>query len=231
MKIVAFYNCKGGVGSTTLAGNFTTFAAERGVRVRAATLGPEHDLQPLIRRVGLDWHDALEGLPTEGDLLVLDVHSHIRCAELLRPNLWVMPMCNRTAYENAGRVLPSLTGPALWVWSSGTVYARRVPEDLRDRASVASVVIPRCPAVAESLANSAAAWSTPDGAGSPGARAMQALAHDILTRLHVPMAPPTSLPLGPQPKPPYPSLRGFLGREEQAQPELAAYFAARTHAT
>lgn len=231
MKIVAFYNCKGGVGSTTLTGNFTTFAAERGVRVRAATLGPEHDLQPFIRRAGLDWHDALEGLPTEGDLLVLDVHSHIDCAELLRPDLWVMPMSNRMAYENAGRVLPWLIGPALWVWNDGTVHARRVPEALRDRASFAPVVIPRCTAVAESLANSAAAWSTPDGADSSGARAVQALARDILKRLHLPLAPAMTLPLGPQPKPPYTSLRGFLAREKAARPGLAAYFAARTHAT
>lgn len=231
MKIVAFYNCKGGVGSTTLAGNFTTFAAERGVRVRAATLGPEHDLQPLIRRVGLDWHDALQGLPTEGDLLVLDVHSHTACAELVRPDLWVMPMCRRTAYENAKRVLPSLTGPALWVWTDGTVHARRVPETLCDRASFASVIIPRCTAVAESVANSAAAWSTPDGADSSGARAVQALASDILERLHLPLGPATALPLGPQPKPPYPSLRGFLAREEAARPQLTAYFAARTRPT
>ena len=117
MKIVAIYNAKGGVSTTTLAGNLTTFAGERGVRVRAATFGPEHDLSPFIRRVGLDWHDALEGLPTEGDLLVLDVHSHIDLPAVLEPDLWLVPMCNRTAYENAGRVLPSLTGPALWVWT------------------------------------------------------------------------------------------------------------------
>ncbi|MBA3545171.1 MAG: hypothetical protein H0T76_01670 [Nannocystis sp.] len=227
MKIVAIYNAKGGVSTTTLAGNLTTFAAERGVRVRAATLGPEHDLEPFIRRVGLDWHDALEGLPTEGDLLILDVHSHIRCADVLEPDLWIMPMCNRTAYENAARMLPSLTGPALWVWSSGVVYRSQVPEALRDRASFASVVIPRSPAVEASIGNYAAAWYTPDGEDSPGSRAVQALAHEVLTRLDISLAPATSLPLGPRPEGPYPSRRSFAAREEQARPRLAAYFVRR----
>jgi hypothetical protein len=62
-------------------------------------------------------------------------------------------MCNRTAYENAGRVLPSLTGPALWVWTRGVVYSHQVPAALRDRASFASVVIPRCPAMEASIVN------------------------------------------------------------------------------
>jgi len=227
MKIVAIYNAKGGVSTTTLAGNLTTFAGERGVRVRAATFGPEHDLSPFIRRVGLDWHDALEGLPTEGDLLVLDVHSHLDCPAVLEPDLWIMPMCNRTAYENAGRVLPSLTGPALWVWTRGVVYSHQVPAALRDRASFASVVIPRCPAMEASIGNDAAAWYTPDGEGSPGSRAVQALAHEVLTRLDIPQAPATSLPLGPRSSGPYPSIRDFRAREEQAWPRLAAYFARR----
>lgn len=225
MKIVAIYNAKGGVSTTTLAGNLTIFAAERGVRVRAATLGPEHDLERFIRRMGLDWHDALEGLPTEGDLLILDVHSHIDLPAVLEPDLWLVPMCNRTAYENAGRVLPSLTGPALWVWTRGVAYCHQIPAALRDRASFASVIIPRCPAVEESLISSAAPWYTPDGEGSPGSRAVQALAHEVLTRLDIPLAPATSLPLGPRPTGPYPSIRDFRAREEEARPKLAAYFA------
>jgi hypothetical protein len=128
-------------------------------------------------------------------------------------------MCNRTAYENAGRVLPSLTGPALWVWTRGVAYCHQIPAALRDRASFASVVIPRCPAMEASIDQlDAAAWYTPDGEGSPGSRAVQALAHEVLTRLDIPLAPATSLPLGPRPTGPYPSLRDFRAREEQARP-------------
>lgn len=227
MKIVALYNCKGGVASTTLAGNLVTYAAERGIRVCAATVGPEHDLEPFLGRLGLPWHDALESMPTDGDLLVLDVHSHTHCAELLRPDLWVMPMCNRTAYENATRVLPSLVGPALWVWTSGEVYSRHIAPELRARASFAPVVIPRCPSIADSVITASAAWSTPGGAHTPGARAVQALAQNILERLDMPLAPASALALGPLQRPSHANRHGFLSREARAMPALATYFARR----
>lgn len=230
MKIIAFYNAKGGVHSTTYAAHTALYAAERGVRVAAATVGPSHDLRPFMSRAGIPWYDALEGLPTTDDLLILDVHSHLRCAADLRPDLWVMPMCNRTAYENAAQVMPSLVGPALWVWTAGRVYSEVVPAALRDRVSMAPVVMPRSRAMAESGETWTPAWSTRIGARSPGARTMQALAMDVLEWVGMPLALPKSLPQHAMEAPSLNSPRGFLAREELARPALRVFFETRQSA-
>jgi hypothetical protein len=186
MKTIAFYNFKGGVGSTTLAGHTCFHAAERGIHVVGASLGHTHDLQRWTMRASLPWHDALEGLPTTCDLLVLDVHSHASCVDVLKPDLWVMPMCNRTAYENAERIMPSLSGPALWVWSRGNVWRDEVPAHLRAQVSMASVAIPNSRAIAETAETCSPAWATRLGARSPGAHALQALIADLLARVDMP---------------------------------------------
>jgi hypothetical protein len=186
MKTIAFYNFKGGVGSTTLAGHTCFHAAERGIHVVGASLGHTHDLQRWTMRASLPWHDALEGLPTTCDLLVLDVHSHASCVDVLKPDLWVMPMCNRTAYENAERIMPSLSGPALWVWSRGNVWRDEVPAHLRAQVSMAPVIIPNSRAIADTAETCSPAWATRMGARSPGSRALQALIADLLARVDMP---------------------------------------------
>jgi hypothetical protein len=186
MKTIAFYNFKGGVGSTTLAGHTCFHAAECGIHVVGASLGHTHDLQRWTMRASLPWHDALEGLPTTCDLLVLDVHSHASCVDILKPDLWVMPMCNRTAYENAERIMPSLSGPALWVWSRGNVWRDEVPAHLRAQVSMAPVAIPNSRAIAETAETCSPAWATRLGARSPGAHALQALIADLLARVDMP---------------------------------------------
>ena len=140
MKKIAFFNWKGGVANTTLAMHSCIYAAERGLQVAGATLGGLHDLRPSLFRGGVAWHDALEDLPTVGDLLVLDVSSQAESLDMLRPDLWIMPMCNRTAYENAARSVPTLVGPVLWVWSLGFAWQDDVPVHLRDRVSMLSLI-------------------------------------------------------------------------------------------
>ncbi len=189
MKTIAFYNFKGGVGSTTLAGHTCFYAAERGIQVVGASLGHTHDLQRWTTRASLPWHDALEGLPTMGDLLVLDVCSTAPGIDVLRPDLWVMPMAGRMAYENAERITPSLVGPALWVWNRGHVWRDDVPAHLRAQVSMSPVVIPNSRAIAETAETCSPAWATRMGARSPGAHALQALIADLLARVDMP-APP-----------------------------------------
>jgi hypothetical protein len=189
MKTIAFYNFKGGVGSTTLAGHTCFRAAERGHHVVGASLGPTHDLQRWTMRASLPWHDALEGLPTACDLLVLDVHAHSTCIDNLRPDLWVMPMAGRMAFENAERITPSLAGPVLWVWNGGRVWRDDVPAHLQARVSMSPIVIPASRAIAETAETHGPAWATRPGARSPGAHALQALIADLLARVDMP-APP-----------------------------------------
>ncbi len=70
MKTIAFFNAKGGVGSTMLAGCSTIFATEAGVDVVGASLDPRRDLRRWIqRRVGLQLPEAAL------DLAALRQHS------------------------------------------------------------------------------------------------------------------------------------------------------------
>lgn len=226
MKTIAFFNWKGGVASTTLAGHTCIYAAERGLEVTGASLGQLHDLRPALFRGGLPWHDMLEDLPTAGDLLVLDVSSQADCLDVLRPDLWVMPMCNRTAYENATRSVSALVGPVLWVWSFGSAWRQEVPPHLRDRVSMSPVIIPVSRAVAESAETGLAAWGTKVGARSPGARAIQQLTEDVLGRVGLAsmLTQARALPRFAGPIPSLCGGRGLSARTNAARPRLQAYF-------
>jgi hypothetical protein len=157
MKTIAIYNAKGGVGSTVLATAFCIILARAGVRVVGASLDSCRELRQFLTRRGIPWFDALAELPEGEEVLVLDVRSTTRIVDVLRPTLWVVPMDNRTAYENAINVMPQLAGPALWVWSNVGLPAdeaheitnpRPVPEALRERVAFADQIILRDPALA-----------------------------------------------------------------------------------
>ena len=227
MKKIAFFNWKGGVANTTLAMHSCIYAAERGLQVAGATLGGMHDLRPSLFRGGVAWHDALEDLPTVGDLLVLDVSSQAESLDVLRPDLWIMPMCNRTAYENAARSVPTLVGPVLWVWSLGFAWQDDVPVHLRDRVSMSPVIIPKSRAVIENAEADLAAWGTRVGARSPGARAIQQFTEDILGRVGLAsmLTQARELPRFAGPMPSLGGGRDLRARMTAARPRLQAYFA------
>jgi hypothetical protein len=174
MKTIAIYNAKGGVGSTVLATAFCIILARAGVRVVGASLDSCRELRQFLTRHGIPWFDALAELPEGEEVLILDVRSTTRIVDVLRPTLWVVPMDNRTAYENAINVMPQLAGPALWVWSNVSLPAdeaheitepRPVPEALQERVAFADQIILRdaalavaadhlelaCPACSESM--------------------------------------------------------------------------------
>lgn len=226
MKTIAFFNWKGGVANTTLAVHTCLYAAERGLQVAGASLGQLHDLRHALFRGGLPWHDVLEELPTAGDLLVLDVWSQADCLDVLRPDLWVMPMCNRTAYENAASNVSTLVGPVLWVWSRGSAWRQEVPPHLCDRVEMSPVIIPVSRAVAESAETDLAAWSTKIGARSPGARAIQQFTEDVLGRVGLAsmLTQARALPRFAGPMPSSCGGRGLSARTNAARPRLQAYF-------
>lgn len=232
MKTIGFFNWKGGVATTTLSVHTCIYAAERGLQVAGASLGQLHDLRPALFRGGLPWHDALEELPTAGDLLVLDVSSQADCLDVLRPDLWVMPMCNRTAYENAARSVSTLVGPVLWVWSRGDAWRDDVPAHLQDRVSRSPVTIPASRAVAENAEVDLAAWGTKKGARSPGARALQQFADDVLGRVGLAsmLTKAHELPRFAGPMPSVYACRDTRARMAAARPRLQAYFGAPTNA-
>ena len=160
MKTIAFFNTKGGVGSTMLAGCSTIFATEAGVDVVGASLDPRRDLRRWMDHQDIPWIDAITDVPQPDlehrDLLVLDVHAGTTSLDVIRPNLWVVPMDSQMAYEHAVRSAPMRHGPELWVWSnvlgdgvdlpdSVPPYRRTVPEHLTPRVEFAPQIIHRDP--------------------------------------------------------------------------------------
>ena len=222
MKIVAFHNFRGGVGSTTFASNATLYAAERGLQAIGATLGFRHDLGHHLAHAEVPWCDGILGLPDAGDLLVLDVHSHCKLIDVVRPDLWVMPLTDRTAVDHALRVLPQLAGQILWVPTKGFRDVQ-VPEHLTERVSLWSP-IPRSEVFTTSYVSQRPVWVTHPR--SVVAAAMKRLFRDMLTRvgLETPMRPLHQIRYQGEPTFDRDPGWGYLAREEAARPMLRRYF-------
>lgn len=222
MKIVAFHNFRGGVGSTTFASNATIYAAERGLQVIGATLGFRHDLGHHLAHADVPWCDGISGLPDTADLLVLDVHSHCKLIDVVRPDLWVMPITDRTAVDHAVRILPQLAGQILWVPTKG-FRAVRVPEHLTERVSV-SPPIPRSEVFLESYIAQRPVWATHPRAVVTAA--MKRLFRDMLARvgLDTPVRPIEPRTYRGEPTYDRHSYHGYDGREQSARPALQQYF-------
>ena len=80
MKIVALYNEKGGVGSTSLAAHLCWLARENGIRVAGISFDPTTELRGWIEPLGISWFDGLRHQePDDGaELLVADIHGQAR---------------------------------------------------------------------------------------------------------------------------------------------------------
>ncbi len=222
MKIVAFHNFRGGVGSTTFASNATLYAAERGLQAIGATLGFRHDLGHHLAHAEVPWCDGILGLPDAGDLLVLDVHSHCKLIDVVRPDLWVMPITDRTAVDHAVRILPQLAGQILWVPTNGFRDVR-VPEELIERVSV-SPPIARSEVFATSYVSQRPVWVTHPR--SVVTAAMKRLFRNMLARvgLDTPMRPTHPLRYQGEPTDDRDSYHGYDGREQSARSALQQYF-------
>jgi hypothetical protein len=147
-----------------------------------------------MARQEIPWIDATTDLPWPDreyeDLLVLDVHAGARCIDVIRPDLWVVPMDNRTAYENAVELAPTRHGPELWVWNnihvddgeltnSAPLHRRTVPEHLAARVEFAPHIIHRDAAIADAADD----FRMPRGEGPT--RALHELVRDMLIRVGV----------------------------------------------
>lgn len=222
MKIVAFHNFKGGVGSTSYAAHTCIRAREHGLDVVGATLGHLRDLRHHIERAGVPWCDGLERLPEACDLLVLDTYSQFGLLDVVKPDLWVMPMYNQTALDHAVRALPSLEGPVWWLPTHGYVPSG-VPAALRDRVTLARS-IPWSDAMVQSNEAQVPVWAShPD---SPGAVAVEGLVADVLAAVGLDAArgPLERRAYDGEPTFDHDANHGYRAREEAARPWLTAYF-------
>lgn len=181
--IVVRNDVVGGPGRTTIAAHIIFFAAELGLKVAGASIDEMNDLRPWMRLAGLPWVDALcEELPSDIDLLVIDVGRGARSVEVLRPSLTLIPVDRAAAERSAETTVPTVVGDVLRVrnyWHGRPVADDQLTLDLDS----ANVVVERCNAVRATSDSLRPVWATPLGAASAGARAMRELAAEVLCRV------------------------------------------------
>ena len=105
MKTIAFFNRKGGVGSTIAASHTVFYGHALGLSTLGISLDQNNDMAQFLTPT-LPWTDATQAIPPGvWDLRVLDVWAHSNVAHLLRPDLWVMLMDSPTAFHNGMRAI------------------------------------------------------------------------------------------------------------------------------
>lgn len=110
-KVIGIWNRKGGVGSTMLTGHFCFIAAELGLSVAGASVGGPGDLRHWLRPAKIPCFDSRrEKLPADVDLVVLDVYSQSNYQEVLRPDIWLIPVDSQEADRRAVALASTLAG-------------------------------------------------------------------------------------------------------------------------
>lgn len=207
----------GGPGRTTLAAHIIIFAAELGLKVAGASIDEANNLRPWMRLAGIPWVDALcDDLPSDVDLLVIDVGQGARSVEVLRPSLTVIPVDRAAAERSAATTAPTVVGDVLRVrnfWHGRPVADDQVALDLES----ADVIVGRCNALRATSDSFRPVWATPLGAASAGARTMRELAAELLCR--VGLLPPEDAPYERQDKVP-----SLAEREKEGVARLGAFF-------
>jgi len=218
MEIIVVRNDEvGGVGRTTIAAHIISFAAELGLKVAGASIDGANNLRPWMRLAGIPWVDALcDDLPTDVDLLVIDVGQGARSVEVLRPSLTLIPVDRGAAERSAAATAPTVVGDVMRVrnyWHGRPMADDQAAAELES----ATVVIDRCNALRATSDSLRPVWATPLGAASAGARAMRELAAEVLCR--VGLLPPEGAPYERQGK-----LSSLAEREKQGVARLGAFF-------
>lgn len=178
MKIIGINNEKGGVTTTTLAAHLSFLGTEFGLSVAGAYIGTPGDLRHWLQPAKIPCFDARrEKLPTDLDLLVLDVYSQSKFHEVLRPDIWLVPVNSTEADRRAVALAPRLHGEVRRVRICR--YEFEVSPELEDT----NVVLPYCQAVAATGWSLRPVWAESLGASSAGARAIRELGAELFVRI------------------------------------------------
>jgi len=223
MKIVAFHGYQGGVGNTQCAASTCIRGRESGLDVVGATLGRNHDLRPHLQHAGVRWLDGLdvERLPETCDLLVLDIGAGSGLLDVVKPDLWIVPMRKDGAPDNAIRLLPSLEGMVWWLPTQG--YVRHVvPEEARGRVTLARP-IPNSDAMIQSFDAIRPVWA--EHRRSSAAAAVESFIANIFAFVDLAGARRVRrLAYRGRPTRASEVIANYEAREAAARPRLAAYF-------
>lgn len=217
MEIIDFRNdIVGGVGRTMLAAHLLFFSVELGLKVVGASIDERNDLYPWLRPAGIRWVDALcEELPTDVDLIVIDVGSSAKSVEVLRPSLTLIPVDRLPAEECARKTAATVHGKVMRVRNyQGLPLA---DEQLSPELRSLDVVLTRCDQLAATGWSLRPVWASPLGAASAGSRTVREFAAEALHR--VGLLAPEHAPYVRRERAP-----SLAEREKQGAARLAAYF-------
>jgi len=210
MSIIAVHNHKGGIGKTTICGHLAWRASDLGLRSLLITLDRQGDALRWISKdkkiemkkpvqngllTGLyspdvmPPDDILEGYP----LVIVDTPPEAGVPEAIDPDLWVVPVDNRTAIENLMSVVPLMTpkAPCYVVFytadAGGITTLRGLQQAARHVPKVEFYddVIPFNKSMRRTQVYYEPVWNVPHGEGRSGHRAMLRLCDAILARAGV----------------------------------------------
>ena len=168
--IIAIHTTRGGAGSTTIAAHICKLAQDQGVTVCAMSSDPAQELRrwldPLaIPCIGPEGDDSISAT-----LLVIDVRTSSRPP--IGPDIWVVPISDRLAYEHAVQLSDGLMGEIYWLPVGGyELGPESVPAYLRDTVVIAPNV-PYSRAIHISSAQQRVVWSIDGLEKTPGAHAL-----------------------------------------------------------
>lgn len=176
--IIAFHNWKGGIGSTTLAAHFCSLAKAAGHAVAGVSIDFKKDLPRYLQPEGIP---CIELDPQRDepdfDLLVMDVQSSSKPP--MCPDVYIVPICDRTSNESAASLTDSLIGPVIWIANKGRERLQ-IPTYLRSEI-ITGPPIPYSRAVEIAGFDNRIVWSVPELADSAGAHSLHAALRDLLT--------------------------------------------------
>ena len=206
MRIVAFYNNKGGIGKTTMAVHLALYAADRRIKTLLVGLDRQGDAcrflsggecrleNGLTFRVGeYLWvtYSPME-LPRifkDFDLVIADCPPAIEVVDAVQADLWVVLLDGRFALENLANIHNDISagdGKVMVVLNRCDMIGKRAFEALRKaahkipRATVRATPIPATGPIARTSEFFRPVWEVPNGEGTIGDRAIQSLCQDVL---------------------------------------------------
>ena len=220
-RIIAFYSPQGGVGVTQYTASTCIRGQEHGLDVVGATLGWNHDLRPQLGHAGVRWQDGLDSMPETCDLLVLDIQSGSGLLDVVKPDLWIVPMRRGVNLDHTMSLRPSLEGVVWWLPTHGWA-PHRLPAEARDVTLART--IPNSDAMIQCWDAMRSVWSSHPK--SSAATAVESLVAAMFA--HVGLAGACGdlrrLSYRGKPKRGWKRDHDYPARKEAARPRLAAYF-------